>query len=109
MKNQDLFEGLLYKHTSRRPADEALDADGDVYDTLYSYLSMLDPDTRREIELELGDVDLDSLTPDELADLTDILDDAANAEPSIADILIQTDFDAQDDNGVGTSINEKPM
>lgn len=108
MKNQDLFEGLLYKHTSRRPVDEALDADGDVYDTLCNYLSVLDPDTRREIELALGDVDLDSLSPDELADLADILDDAANAEPSTTDILNQTDFDDHEDNGVGTSINEKP-
>lgn len=108
MNSQELFEQLLFKHASKQDVKETLDTAEDVYKAVNHYLSMLDPDTRLEVQASLDDLDLDSLSPDELAELADIINDASNDYPSDVDILNQTDFDAPADNGTGTSISEKP-
>lgn len=112
MNSQDIFERLLYKHTSKEGVSsvhETLDTPEDVYKAINHYLSTLDPDTRIEVADALGELDLDSLNPDELAELADIVNDASNDYPSDVDILNQTNFDARADNGTGTSISEKPL
>lgn len=109
MNSHDLFEQLLYKHLDPEPVNETLDTAEDVYKAVNHYLSTLDPDTRMEVQAELDGLDLETLEPDDLADLADIINDASNDYPSNADILNQTDFDAPADNGTGTSISEKPI
>lgn len=118
MSSNNLFEQLLYKHPqrfkhSKRPdrlTEQQTFADGvDAYGNIKRLIFAIDFDIMEEIVAEIGDVDIESLSADEIAELTAILQDAAIDEPSTVDTLVQQDFDEVVDNGHVTSLQERPM
>lgn len=121
MSSNNLFEQLLYKHSqrferfqhSKRPGrltEQQTFADGvDPYENIKRLIFAIDHDIMAEIVAEMGNVDIESLSADEIAELTAILQDAAVDEPSTVDTLVQQDFDEVVDNGHVTSLQERPM
>lgn len=115
MSSNNLFEQLLYKHSEhsrgpRRLTEQQTFADGvDAYGNIKRLIFAIDHDIMAEIVAEMGDVDIESLSADEIAELTAILQDAAVDEPSTVDTLVQQDFDEVVDNGHATSLQERPM
>lgn len=121
MSSNNLFEQLLYKHPQcterterfKRPGrltEQQTFVDGvDPYENIKRLIFAIDHDIMEEIVAEIGNVDIESLSADEIAELTAILQDAAIDEPSTADTLAQQDFDEVVDNGHVTSLQERPM
>lgn len=112
MDQDQLFRQLLYKNVhldeSNADAVDAHDTDVDIYKAYNAALANLDSTVKQEIMQELEGIDLTSLDPEELAELTAIISDAEVGNPSTADLLMQQDFDEVVDNGNDTFLNEKP-
>ena len=121
MSSNNLFEQLLYKHPQctehstylKRPdrlAEQQTFVDGaDAYGNIKRLIFAIDHDIMAEIAAEMGNVDIESLSADEIAELTAILQDAAVDEPSTAGTLVQQDFDEVVDNGHATALRERPL
>lgn len=116
MNSNNTFEQLLYQHTkptkrTRGPywLTEQVDDGVDVYKTVNRLIAAMDSDIRTEVLTELDDIDPDSLSADEIAELLTILQDAAVDAPSTADTLVQQDFDELVDNGHATALRERPL
>ena len=122
MNSNNTFEQLLYQHAKpvkrinriRKPyrlteGDAFVDDGVDAYKAVNRLIAAMDSDIRTEVLTELDDIDPDSLSADEIAELLTILQDAAVDAPSTADTLVQQDFDELVDNGHATALRERPL